>query len=185
MGRLNTLRMLCGFLDTGLVTASSPSVSPPNARSGAHVRARAIPPAEAVPPTVPSSVRNEPAFGVTAAQPSSSTRQATPTAPSLRVPPPPLTPSGAMLTSGGQRMRSNPPPPLGLELPPSSRPSRPPLSAHLDDGFDSLFAQATEAYLLRDYQRAVDLFTQCSLLRPEDRRVLHNLKALQRRLSTP
>lgn len=197
MGRLNTLRMLCSFLDTGLVTASSPSVSPPNARSGAHIRARVIPPPEPVPPTVPSSVRADQSQ---AHLPSSSTRPATPTAPSFRVPPPPLVPavtapggsslgSGPLgsgpLTSGGQRMRSNPPPPSGFELPPSSRPSRPPSNAQPDDGFDSLFAQATEAYLLRDYQRAVDLFTQCSLVRPEDRRVQHNLKALQRRLGAP
>lgn len=209
MGRLNTLRMLCSFLDTGLVTASSPSVSPPNARSGAHIRARAIPPPEPVPPTVPSSVRADQSNAL----PSSSTRPATPTAPSFRVPPPPLVPSGGVpggglpnggsssggglsggafnssfkpaLTSGGQRMRSNPPPSSGFELPPSSRPSRPPSNAQPDDGFDSLFAQATEAYLLRDYQRAVNLFTQCSLLRPEDRRVQHNLKALQRRLDAP
>jgi tetratricopeptide (TPR) repeat protein len=175
MGRLNTLRMLCGFLDSGLLTAISPSVSPPNARSGPHVRARAVQAVEQVPPTVPSSVP-----GRSSPLPSSSTRPASPTAPSLLAIPPPPAESGR--SSG--RSRSNPPP-ASFELPPSSRPSRPPpFSAGPDDGFDALFARATEAYLLRDYQRAVDLFTQCALVRPGDRRVQHNLKALQRRLSS-
>jgi hypothetical protein len=196
MGRLNTLRMLCSFLDTGLVTASSPSVSPPNARSGSHLRARPVVPPEQVPPTVPSSVSSAAVSGAAGAAvagslvgshgPSSSSRQsspprvATPTAQSLRAEPPPS-------FVGHPARRSQPPPSALGELPPSSRPSRPPSfsNSHPDDGFDALFAQATEAYLLRDFQRAVDLFTQCSLLRPADRRVLHNLKALQRRLSSP
>lgn len=48
-----------------------------------------------------------------------------------------------------------------------------------EDRFSELFAKATKAYLLRDLDTAAELFAECQLLRPEDRRVRTNLKRLQ------
>jgi tetratricopeptide (TPR) repeat protein len=64
---------------------------------------------------------------------------------------------------------------------PAASPSPAPLAA--EDPFDVLFREATEAYLRRDYTRAIDLFSRCQALRPEDRRVQHNLQRLQSRRS--
>jgi hypothetical protein len=50
-----------------------------------------------------------------------------------------------------------------------------------DDGFDSSFRRATEAYLLRSYEEARNLFEECCRLRPDDRRPLQ-LEALRRRI---
>ncbi|MEZ4372157.1 MAG: tetratricopeptide repeat protein [Polyangiaceae bacterium] len=47
--------------------------------------------------------------------------------------------------------------------------------------FDALFHQATEAYIRRDYERALRLFEACRQLRPGDSRVLHNLERVQSR----
>ena len=54
--------------------------------------------------------------------------------------------------------------------------------AQADDGFRALFQRATEAYMLRDFEEAYRLFTECYKRRPDDRRVSHNLSALKRRL---
>ncbi len=51
------------------------------------------------------------------------------------------------------------------------------------DGYAQLFSEATTAYLVRDLKRAEELFEQCHRERPEDRRVLHNLNALRRKLN--
>ncbi len=48
------------------------------------------------------------------------------------------------------------------------------------DLFDRLMAEATEAYLMRDFDRARRLFQRCAELRPQDRRVQFNLKRLSR-----
>jgi tetratricopeptide (TPR) repeat protein len=224
MGRLNTLRILCGFLDQGLITASTPSAAPPHARSGAHVRPR-FSAQEQAPPTVPSS---QSPSGVRPSSPPPARRSSPPPARDSAPPPardsappppfasrdsapppplyradtrslndlaaetygaPPVTPrsSGGLMSGQGYLGQPFSGPSYTAQssdaiLPPSSRPSRPPRAPEIDDGFQALFAQATEAYLVRDYARAFDLFTQCAQLRPEDRRVLHNLKALQKRL---
>ena len=52
-----------------------------------------------------------------------------------------------------------------------------------DDGdYSELFASATQAYLLRDMELAMELFGECCRRRPEDPRPHHNLKALSRRV---
>lgn len=86
------------------------------------------------------------------------------------------------------RSDSNAPPPV-TQRPPE----RPPVSSMLiadnrvedpkeDDGYGALFQRATEAYLVRDFDLAVALFTECTRKRPEDPRPYHNLKALKRRI---
>lgn len=52
-----------------------------------------------------------------------------------------------------------------------------------DAAYVALFKQATEAYLLRDFDRAIALFDECCRRRPADRRPKHNLEALMRRVS--
>ncbi len=52
------------------------------------------------------------------------------------------------------------------------------------DSYEKLFSEATAAYLIRDYRRAVELFTECCRRRPDDRRAQHNKKALQKRFGT-
>lgn len=47
--------------------------------------------------------------------------------------------------------------------------------------FETLFAQATKAALLRDYVNALDLFERAHRLRPEDPRVAYNLQRLRDR----
>lgn len=51
-----------------------------------------------------------------------------------------------------------------------------------EDAYRLLFKQATHAYLLRDFDRAIALFKQCCDRRPDDRRPRHNLEALMRRV---
>ncbi len=52
------------------------------------------------------------------------------------------------------------------------------------DEYDQLFSEATAAYLIRDFRRATELFTECCRRRPNDRRAQHNLKALKRRVGS-
>ena len=51
-----------------------------------------------------------------------------------------------------------------------------------DEDYAGLFKCATEAYILRDFQRAIDLFGECCRRRPDDRRAQHNLETLMRRM---
>lgn len=94
-----------------------------------------------------------------------------------------LTPDGPPETSRSQqvaRRRSTPPPT------PRARSSGTfgavTVGSGPDDGFDSLFRRATEAYLLRSYEEARNLFEECCRLRPDDRRSRYNLEALRRRI---
>jgi hypothetical protein len=48
--------------------------------------------------------------------------------------------------------------------------------------YEGLFREATEAYLRRDLPRACTLFERCRAMRPDDRRVQHNLDRLQLRM---
>lgn len=59
--------------------------------------------------------------------------------------------------------------------------ARPVAQRSAADSFDALFREATEAYVRREYDRAIELFTRCLALRPEDRRAQHNLQRLQSR----
>ena len=49
------------------------------------------------------------------------------------------------------------------------------------DEFDELFKSATSAYLRRDYDAAMKLFSTCAELRPQDVRVTHNIERLRQR----
>jgi hypothetical protein len=78
-------------------------------------------------------------------------------------------------------------PQLHLIRPPPSEPSppsgdaAPPGVAEPAPDFDALFRSGTERYLARDYAEAERLFGCCHALRPEDRRVLHNIERLAKR----
>jgi tetratricopeptide (TPR) repeat protein len=81
--------------------------------------------------------------------------------------------------------RRTPPPPA--PAPEASTTPAPPSASPLPTGndlFDQLFRQATEAYVRRAYPQAIELFLQCAALRPEDRRVQHNLQRLQTKQSS-
>lgn len=54
--------------------------------------------------------------------------------------------------------------------------------AEAQEDYATLFKRATEAYMVRDFGLAIQLFTQCHEQRPDDRRALHNLNALKRRM---
>lgn len=49
-------------------------------------------------------------------------------------------------------------------------------------GYEALFRDATSAYISRRYELALQLFNECLRERPQDARVLHNLRQLERRL---
>ncbi len=49
------------------------------------------------------------------------------------------------------------------------------------ESFEELFKQAMSCYLERRYEEARTLFDQCNRLRPNDRRVLHNLDRISKR----
>ncbi len=88
----------------------------------------------------------------------------------------PALPTSAEPPSAPQPVASSPAPQPAPETP------NPPQSQHAaEDSFDVLFREATEAYVRRDYAKAIALFTRCQTIRPEDRRVQHNLQRLQSR----
>lgn len=51
------------------------------------------------------------------------------------------------------------------------------------DGYDELFKRATAAYLRRSYEEALEYFQACASMRPDDRRVRHNIEKLQERIA--
>lgn len=50
------------------------------------------------------------------------------------------------------------------------------------EDYPTLFKRATEAYMIRDFELAIQLFEKCHEQRPDDRRPLYNLNALRRRM---
>lgn len=48
--------------------------------------------------------------------------------------------------------------------------------------YDALFREATAAYVQRRYRDALELYEQCAALRPDDRRIIHNLRRLRERI---
>jgi len=50
------------------------------------------------------------------------------------------------------------------------------------DEFSGLFRRATQMVLERRYDEALEAFIECDRIRPEDRRVRHNITTIQRRL---
>lgn len=92
--------------------------------------------------------------------------------------PSPVSPdSGVAVTAASPSIPSAPSVPPSL----SATPNSPTESLETSESFDSLFREATEAYVRREYSRAIELFSRCLALRPEDRRVQHNLQRLQSR----
>lgn len=85
------------------------------------------------------------------------------------------------------------PPPVGERASAPTTPAAPPASiapapparaaAPSPDPYAELFAQATKAYLRRDYAGAEQLFEQCVAQRPDDVRAQHNLESLRHRRS--
>ncbi|HEU5076364.1 MAG TPA: hypothetical protein VFU02_19365, partial [Polyangiaceae bacterium] len=51
-----------------------------------------------------------------------------------------------------------------------------------EEDYPKLFKRATEAYMIRDFELAIQLFEKCHEQRPDDRRPLYNLNALRRRM---
>lgn len=51
-----------------------------------------------------------------------------------------------------------------------------------EEDYPNLFKRATEAYMIRDFELAIQLFEKCHEQRPDDRRPLYNLNALRRRM---
>lgn len=51
------------------------------------------------------------------------------------------------------------------------------------ESFEALFRKGTQAYLKHDFATAKEAFEECLGLRPNDRRVLHNLERLRNRNS--
>jgi tetratricopeptide (TPR) repeat protein len=66
---------------------------------------------------------------------------------------------------------------------PSTEPDEPktPAAGRVTSRYDEVFRLATEAYLRRDVDTALTLFTQCLEERPNDRRVQHNIERLEQR----
>ncbi len=73
-----------------------------------------------------------------------------------------------------------PPSPLRVVTPAS------PVSAAAParSGFDDLFRAAMDAYLRRDFKKALELFLKCQAERPADTRVSHNIQRLGQRMRT-
>lgn len=168
-GRLAALRTLCSGLEGGIIQ-SAPALKPHESSS----RFRA--------PLQPSLLA-----GIAAHSPSpppSSDRRLR--APEPRPSPDPP-PAAVFLGAPSTRARSfddsppsSAPPPVAPKAPASVRPAA--ASAAPDDPYRTLFDRATEAYLIRDYRRAYELFSSCCKERPDDTRAQHNLKALKKRL---
>lgn len=74
-----------------------------------------------------------------------------------------------------------------LSLPPAPIPAGPADSSTvLDDAsqqaYEELFRAGTQAYLRHDFPRALEAFTTCARLRPNDKRVQHNIERLKSRM---
>lgn len=78
--------------------------------------------------------------------------------------------------------RAAPPVSPQAQEPPAAAAPLVQLPASTPEGrYDELFRRATEAYLRRDVDTALALFTECRELRPDDRRVQHNIERLEAR----
>lgn len=71
-----------------------------------------------------------------------------------------------------------------VSTPSAPRPSAPPVKPEAHEGsFEQLFSDGTQAYLRRDYAKALGCFEECLSLRPMDKRVAHNIERLRERVS--
>lgn len=100
-----------------------------------------------------------------------------PPAPPPARPPAPTQPEATVLAA-----EAPPTTPTPRAAPPAAQqatPSEPPPAELL--AADRLLKEATEAYLKRDYGEALRLFNECLVLRPGDRKILHNIERLKKR----
>lgn len=67
--------------------------------------------------------------------------------------------------------------------PPPSPVSTPEVKVEGAGSFERLFTDGTQAYLRRDYAKALGCFEECLSLRPMDKRVAHNIERLRERVS--
>jgi hypothetical protein len=99
-------------------------------------------------------------------------------------PPPAAPPSGRISSAAAPRISSPDLSESGRISSPDLSPGRISSPGKADEPLsedESLARGATEAYLRRDYAEALRLFELCLVLRPGDRRILHNIERLRNR----
>jgi tetratricopeptide (TPR) repeat protein len=180
LGRVPSLRILCQLQQANLLTSSSSSLAAPR-RLGAGPKSSA----KAAQPTTPASAQSSAYQPPPNAKPIGTFRPsvapADPVFPSTPNPPRDLMPSPF----------DERPPPFGdsgkpgggrsSDTLPKSRPEAPPVKDEAARAYEARFAQAMQCYLVRDFERAIELFRACEAERPDDPRPRHNLKAIQNR----
>lgn len=172
LGRVPSLRILCQLQQAHLLASSSSSIAAPRHVGPVQGASKAHAPSAYHPPSTKSSAYHpQAASGRPTPMPSSSSPVLTP--PSFDEPPP---------WSPSPRDAGSPP---GSKASGSSAPVSPPASspeARAAAAYEARFAQAMHFYLVRDFDRAIELFRQCETERPDDPRPRHNLKAIQNRM---
>jgi tetratricopeptide (TPR) repeat protein len=176
LGRVPSLRILCQLQQSNLLTSSSSSIAAPR-------RVGPIPGASSKTQTPPSA--NQPQ---SQAKPASGTR--VPAVGGLPVPSsrrvsPDLAPPSVAEAPAPSDMRAKAGPASTSEAIPRSTERTTPGKTDADSAYEARFAQATHYYLLRDFDRAVELFRVCEAERPGDPRPRHNLKAILNRTGKP
>ncbi len=171
LGRVPTLRILCQLQQAHLITSSSSSIAAPRHVGPVPGASKAHTPSAYHPPSTKSAYHPPTPSGRPTPAPSSSSPVLTP--PSFDEPPPwsppPRGPNAHAESEPGR----------------SSAPISPPVSspeARAAAAYEARFAQAMHFYLVRDFERAIELFRQCEAERPDDPRPRHNLKAIQNRM---
>jgi hypothetical protein len=71
-----------------------------------------------------------------------------------------------------------------LSLPPVAVPdARTPRPVDVEqEAYEELFRAGTQAYLRHDFARALEAFTACAAMRPDDKRARHNIERLKTRM---
>ncbi len=85
---------------------------------------------------------------------------------------------GVLSLDAADAPEAPPGPPLALV----PEPEPPPAAEETGPTYDDLFREATQAYVRRDLDRALELFRACRDQRPDDRRVAHNIERLEARM---
>lgn len=170
LGRVPSLRILCQLQHAHLLTSSSSSIAAPRHVGpvpGSASKAQAAPSAYQPPPKPGGAYHPNGLSGHAAAPHSSQSAPGLPPpsfdeTPAPREPRPPANTDKASETAPKS------------ERAPSAR-------TQAASAYEARFAQATHFYLVRDFDRAIELFRQCEAERPDDPRPRHNLKAIQNR----
>ncbi|MEZ4398426.1 MAG: hypothetical protein R3B06_00300 [Kofleriaceae bacterium] len=174
LGQFRTLRTLIGLHERSLielpgVQRDRPVTPAPPEQSSAVVTRVLADETSAVHPVPPEPPPAEIRFRARDTEPTPAT------APSAtRIAPPAPGPAAAPAPAA---------PAPAAPAPAAPAPAAPPPAP--DDPFQLAFAEATRAYLRRDYAAAEQLFERCVELKPDDARALHNLESLRRRRSKP